>query len=479
MRFWGYLSLLALVIGAFYFNNPESLIYAEWIFVCVSLFTLSGVFFWSINHYQDWFNPIAVILGTAFIRLGLPAILYLTSELPVELQFAFYQIPESYWHMGWTLAQLGMLSLVLGWFTAPEFLKGRAQDFLKSVTTRLPLDRPSVAIAAVLFMILGLIFTIVFLRANFSDIGQALLSGNIRGPEFRAAGTSRYNFLATWMLYTGSVVLSAYLLGVKRTKWWIGLIPAIGVLVVLTPFGGRVVAFTPLVYALIMLWYRSETLKVHAFRDTLVIIATVIFLVTYAAFVLAFRGGGGLEAGLQAISLNGIKDYMTFSVWSEIGTLHPFAFAAYFGPDVLDGGTYPLMGGFVTSILFGQPGISPGMFMVQQLIYSGSEWGYHTGLIIDLFMNTGFVAAMVGCFAFGGVLRIVYESFRRSQRTPILLAGYALFSWQALWFFYESISVVFTLAISFVFLIALLFLAEILPEPGKHKARAFRSLDST
>ncbi|SOD02910.1 hypothetical protein SAMN05216486_10631, partial [bacterium JGI 053] len=290
-----------------------------------------------------------------------------------------------------------------------------------------------------------------------------IASGMIRKGA-RVGGTSRYSFLAGGLVTYGSLVASSYLLRVRRSPWPVALLPAFAATAVMSMFGGRVNALAPLAYAAFTLWYRADRRHLRTSRLLLTALACSVGFGLYSIFIAYYRSGLGLKAAGVVLSVKGIGTYLSKTLWYEAGILHPYTVATAFPPGVLEGQSLPLTLGFVGSVL-GIDGVRPGEFMVEAILGRTRlrAWGWHSGIIIDLYMNYGLFATVLGGILFGMLLRTVYSGFRHSSG-PVSTCFYVMLLWHFIWMYYEhtaaAMNVVF---INFPFVILILAAAPLLP----------------
>lgn len=455
--FIAWLVSVCLIFG-FAFLHGEA--WAGRIFMPTAAIVVVIALVWAATSSTDWFNPLTLLLASVILRVGSPWLLMNLGPPPPG--FSWISPAYEFWEQGVALAMFGTLAVVLGWFACSGRLRRSAATRMASLARRAPLTK-QVMVAAVLFTLAGLLFIGVFLLSSYSQPLEAVSSGIIRSAEGRAADTSRYRVLGADALVAGTSVLTAYLLIKKRARARFGLLPVAGASAVLTAFGGRVVALTPLAFGLIALWYRRRRSRMSLPHAFLAVGMVACFVMLYAPFVWAYRFGGGLTGGVDALSASSLADYVSFSIWYEAGALHPFALASFFGPGVLEGQTFAGLGGFVTEVWLGLDAVRPGAWMVQELTRSPEPWAIHSGLIVDLYMNVNVAAVLIGAFLFGVALRYVYSGFAAHRREPIVVLVYAIVTWWSFWIFYESITVFFPLLLTLLVLAVLFVASRLLP----------------
>jgi hypothetical protein len=193
----------------------------------------------------------------------------------------------------------------------------------------------------------------------------------------------------------------------------------------------------------------------------------------YFSFVAAYRGGSGAGAVRTALSGGGLRDYANSSMWTEIGTLHSYALAERLGAGEMHGSTYPEALGFVGQVL-GLHGDRPGQVIVKDFGPPfNSAWGFHTGLIVDVYTNSGLIWCLISGILFGAVLRAEYVGFRRANAGFGSIFLHCLCIWTLVWVYFESLIVLptqFQLALPTVALIILG--ARALPSARASRRRA-------
>jgi hypothetical protein len=397
--------------------------------------------------FRDALNPLTVLLVLVLVRIGLPSLLVLDPHVlpPADTPLSDFSVSREELIEAQELALLGVVAVIPGWYACPRWAVAGAQKVFQAVG-RVPTHDPRMIPGALAAFACGAIAAIVYLAANFGDPVGAALAGVAR--EGATAGTSRYGFAAVALLTTSSTFLVLYAAQRRpRLSWAATLAPALVATAILTVFGGRIVALTPLALGLVGARYlrRADPSDVtHRRRGLGKLLAAallVLALVAYAAFVLQYRGGGGASALGDVLSLSALGEYVEFSIWTELGTLHPYALAGRLGAGSLDGATYPTLLG-LSGTLLGIEGERPGIALVQRLGHGADpDWGFHTGLVVDVFLNSGLGAAVLAAGLFGALLRAEYEAFRRLPVAlgPTLL--HCLVLWTLVWIYFESISV--------------------------------------
>jgi hypothetical protein len=272
-------------------------------------------------------------------------------------------------------------------------------------------------------------------------------------------------------LITAALVLTLHLAARPNYPRVLTLLPALVAGSILTVFGGRIGALTPLGLAGLGLYYLKRARIAHAprrgARVTRVLAMTVILgglVFAYFSFVAAYRGGTGAGAVRTAFNGAALRDYAKSSMWTEVGTLHSYALAERLGGGAMAGSTYPEALGFVGQAL-DLHGERPGQVIVKEFGPPfDSAWGFHTGLIVDVFANSGLVWCLVAGILFGAVLRAEYVGFRRADGGFGSTFLHCLSLWTLVWVYFESLIVLptqFQLALPIVALI--IFGARVLP----------------
>jgi hypothetical protein len=418
----------------------------------------------SLRGERDWFNPLLLIIATWFLRIGLPA-LWLAFEPPPAEFIVMFHLSREHWEQGLALALVGMAAISLGWLIFPHFTRRLGQATVARIERTFRMDARTFLVALA-FILLGIVCIVVFLRMNFSSSSDAIATGAIRkSGRQREGGTSRYSFFAVALITYGSLAASTYLLVLRRSSWRLGMLPALAGTVVMSIFGGRVLALTPTAYALLVFWYRSDRRHIGTARVALVGVLGTLFFGFYSIFIAYYRVGFGFKAAGKVLSIDGLARYLSHTLWYEAGMLHPYAVATVFPPGVLKGASLPATLGFAGT-LAGINGVRPGAFMVESFFGNNPlhNWGWHTGLVIDTYMNYGLAAVVVVGIAFGMVLRTVHAGFRFAPRDPVVIALYVMLVWHFFWMFYEHTAATLNiLTISFPFLLLVVVTARLLP----------------
>lgn len=444
-------------------------------------FLVAGVVFLAVATVRearrrgDLLSPLVILVVSAALRLGVPALALWFQGPPKMLSWT--GIGDDEWWDGAELAIGGLCAVGVGWVGLPEWVSARAAAWVGRWRRVVEIDHQTFTVAVVA-MLLGIALLIVFLVLNYGDPVTPIVRGIIRLREFRQAGTSRYNAVGNALLVFSSVLMSAYLLHVRRAHWTVGLAPGVGAMLLLSPFGQRIGALAPACMCLMLLWYRQEGWHRAVRRIVVVAPLVALFLVIYVIVIGTYRGGGGVEGAGGSLSRDNILEYSEVLVWSEFGTLVPFALAASFDPGAIGTDVLRNIGGEMLEIFTGV-GVRPGVFLIEQRRVLGDYvWGIHTGLIIDMYLGVGWAGVVVGGIVFGMVVRLLYEAFFPYRGVGGVAVVYGLLTWSLVWVFYESVAGFATIVIRlFVFLGGLFMMSRILAAVvGRHRTLASSSV---
>jgi hypothetical protein len=400
------------------------------------------------KYLNDYLNPLTLLIFLCLLRIALPALFFPNMSSAVGTVIHDFVISDDELLQGQHLATIGLLAVALGWYSSPVAWGSVAWRGFRWFGSTLRPD-PRIAQACVLAFSAGVIITWLYLAINFGDPIAAFLSGVARGDA--APGTSRYGFLAVGLLVTSSVVLALTIASRPRASWVSILLPSLLAMAVLTVFGGRVVALTPVALAVIGGRYlrRSHTSGASGRPSTsrqvraigaVALLGLVVF--GYAAFVPQYRGGGGISALPAVLTESGLQDYAEFTLQDELDALNSYALAHRLGAGTMEGSTYPGVLG-AAGELAGLEAERPGTAIAQRFGPGAyrSEWGFQTGLVIDVYVNSGLLLTVAAAVLFGAVLRAEYEGFRRagSSLGSVFLHCFAI--WTIIWVYFESIVV--------------------------------------
>jgi hypothetical protein len=416
---------------------------------------------------KDGFNSLTVMLGLCLLTIGLP-FLALAIVLPDSEFLRSFGLSVDDLRDGAHLATAAMLGVVLGWHACPMWLTGLFGRAHAWAATWLR-DDPRLLPSGIVGFAAGCTAFVIFLMLNFGDPVSAVSSGVARGQV--APGTSRYGLAASAFLTTSSVLLGLQL-GRRWGRRAIVFAPALGAGALLTVFGGRLVALTPLILTIIGVRYLSPSPAPESraprqrplFATAGIGMLVVVGVISFMAFVPQYRGTGPTTV-TGSLGVSAVTQYFESRVWVELSDLHPYALALRLGEGALDGSTYYEMFGPVGELV-GLDGERPGGVIVRQFIpgQSGATWGIQTGLIVDVFVNTGMTGALLVTLLFGAILRADYVGFNATRRAFGSIFLHCLILWTMVLVYFESV-VSFLSLIQVALPIALLIsiLARLLP----------------
>jgi hypothetical protein len=424
--FFCWLTSSAFLLGilALWSEQPSLLLF----FLATGYSAALFAFVRTVRVWSDLFNPLSLVLAIGFLRFSCPGFLVLTGAEPpegVQLFFQLMRLSERDWQWGHALALTGLLAVVLGWILVPgRWVTGRWLNFHLA---------GGVKCAALASMVVGATALFMFVRANTSL--DVVTSGEFRGTTIQV-GTGKYFYLG-YLLITGSVLLSGYLL--TRGYKWISLVPVIVSAPLYWVLGGRVRATTALAASLFLLWYLSreqrgwERLALKPIHALLALVS--ILCVVWVLYVGAlYRGGLGIDAFRESLSLSGLWGYVEGSIFTDLGHLHSLAGAFAIGPGVLAGQTFMGNLSWPLEKLLPIPGRSAGVFIIETLVgFPGERWGVHASLIGDAYLNFGLGGMGIVMVLFGISLKLLYVKFREGilQSAVYILAllhGLQIFS---------------------------------------------------
>jgi oligosaccharide repeat unit polymerase len=388
------------------------------IFMTVAYSGILVAFGTTVVASRDIFNPLCFVLLIGIIRYSCPAFLLRVGIEPPEDIAQFYRLmrlSDSDWPWAHVLALTSLAGIVLGWFVMQGGASKPSQlNFSFSA---------GISHAALFGMLVGGAALVVFIVKKASL--AAIVTGAIRNATIQE-GTGVY-FRFIYMAIAGSILLSAYLL--ERNKRRIALIPVLACTLVLLTLGGRGRAITPLAAGLLLQWYRNRERNgwpVLHIKIKYIITGILVFLLAtwLFHFVALYRGGHGLSAFGQSLSLQGIWEYLQYSIFVEFGHLHSLAGAVVIGPGVLGGQTFLGSLTFPLSKLLPIPGRSAGVYIVETLVGFSTEdrWGLHASLIGDAYLNFGVIGIMLIMPLFGMLMKLLYSKFRRGTLNAALYA---------------------------------------------------------
>ena len=393
-------------LGLFAFSSRES--YIVPMFVSIGYLGIFVALGRAIVTSKDIFNPFCLILFIGVVRYCCPAFLRLLGIEPHEDVAVFYRLmglSDSDWFWAHVLVLTSFVGISLGWFLVQEH---RFETSVLDFSFRAGINH-----AALLAMVIGGAALAVFIVKNAS-LG-AILTGAMRNTTIQE-GTGVY-FRFIYMGIAGSILLTAYLL--KKSSTRVALIPVFVCTLLLLTLGGRGRAITPLLVGLLLLWYRSREQKgwpsLH-FRMKHIVMAILVFVLgTWLFhFIALYRGGHGLSAFKESLSLQGISEYLQYSIFVEFGHLHSLAGAVAIGPGVLEGRTFLGALTFPLSKFLPIPGRSAGVYIVETLVgfHGEDRWGLHASLMGDAYLNFGLLGIAIVMPLFGMMIKVLYAKFR-------------------------------------------------------------------
>jgi hypothetical protein len=378
------------------------LLLSGWLWLRAAYFALAYIALLSAaivtnRRWKDWLNPLTIVLFLGFVRYGLSGVLgFLGVEPDIPLLHSM-GVQEDDWLLAHVLALIGLVGAVIGWFIPARFPGVMIRGTVKSISTHLS---KGIGCSAALGMILGSMAVLIFVESNAS-LMEVVWTGGFRGTEIRE-GTGKYFYLGL-MLIASSVVCSAYL-AKARLVWWKALLPVFVAMLIYWPLGGRARALTPFAAGLLLVWYgRAETRPSIGKAIGLGMVGILFGLLTFVGQL--YRGGFGVEAVTQALSVRAILDYSGYALWNDLGQLYALAGAIKIGPASLGGRTFVAVL-WPFSELLNIPGRSAGIFIVESLVgFPGRRWGVHASLIGDAYLNFGPMGVVVLTSVYGSILR--------------------------------------------------------------------------
>lgn len=434
-----------------------------WFVLFFTAFTLiftSVLFIW---FTQDYFHPVSIFVFSFLIRLWFPAFLVMVGVEPYPFLGTEWWVGDA-WQKGFILGALANFTLILGWVLLPAGLKRRALTAVPDSVHRNSHKLPALRRAAWMGFGVGLAFYLFFFITNFGILGSidVLLSGVLRGGKAQLPGTSRYMFLARNFLTWSSLILSVIMYQSTGSLFG-GLLPLLTLSLLYIPFGGRVVAVIPLFMGLMALWYSGWRGR-RGFRAILLALMLVIGSIYIAPSIRAYRGGGGINALLEALSPSVVlHDNILF--WLETSMLHAYTYGVVFGP-----GSHTvsllryLFGGYTGYFLGISDEIVHGTYIVWRVTGVKPDWGIHTGLPVDYYMSFGLVPTMGAMLLLGWILKLLYHQLvlSRRDRSVVRLTVYVFIFWNFYWLVYERGLGLLTVYEGLVFLALILLAAELL-----------------
>jgi oligosaccharide repeat unit polymerase len=406
-----------------------------------------------IRKWRDLLNPLALLLLLAAIRYSLPAMLLTFNPDPDIETFRLMGLEAADWQMGHVLALVGMLGVSAGWLLTPD--RRRASRPLR---LRLPHRTSHPAIVG---MALGLVALVLFVSFN-SPLEVAIEEGSFRHASIEV-GTGVYYFLSL-SLISASVLLSNYLLTAGAYGWRVSLAPAMFTALSFFVLGGRVHSTVSIFAVLLLLWYIRQDRRRWAYPNVSRFIKWAIIVVIVALWFgnlgQLYRGGSGLGAFSESLSLQTFTDYTESTIYEDIGQLHALAGATKIGPGHMEINT------FIGAISWPLPDLldlrqsSAGAFIVEETLGffdPHHPWGFHASLMGDAYLNFGVFGLLLIIVAFGVLVKLVYVRFRSGH---LRASAYVLATTYSLRIFLESIEKWGELVPVLVYLFVIIFAAR-------------------
>ncbi|HET8580414.1 MAG TPA: O-antigen polymerase [Nitrospiraceae bacterium] len=405
MTFW--LASVAFGLGLFILWFRE--LFFLPLFLVTAHLAILAAFVGAARSWRDAFNPLCVILAIGFVRFDLPGLMLMWGADPQSEFLLAMRLSATDWQLGHVLALTGLLGIVLGWVMAP----GRSG---RMTALEFGLSRGA-GYAAVAAMTVGFAALLMFVGSNTSIV-DTLVSGGFRGTTVQV-GTGKFFFLS-FLLISGSVVLSGFLLPKRSGFKWTFLVPVILAMLSFWGLGGRGRAIVPLLAGLLLLWYfrreqkRWDRLSLR-FVSLVVVVAVPLFIWT-GYFGELYRGGLGLGGFLESFSLPGLRRYVQESIFLDIGHLHPLAGAVVLEPGLLAGTTFVHRLLWPLSQILELSGRSSGIVVVERLVGLGRQrWGLGISLMGDAYVNFGVPGIPIVMGLFGLLVKMLYVGFRRGS----------------------------------------------------------------
>ncbi|MEM5861154.1 MAG: O-antigen polymerase [Candidatus Aenigmatarchaeota archaeon] len=464
MRFLNILLIAVIGLGVFIYDVDKSGKNIVLSFIIINYVLISFIFkrLLTINLL----SPLLLLLGIAFLRYGISGIpVLLGMNPPYTTLFQFVKIDTQDWLNGLLLVFTGLYSVIVGWKVvidkAPKQLfKYKPEQW--STHYRVPVIVKSILLIA---MTIGLISLFVYTGKNVNwAIFEVILEGGIR-KRVITEGTGVYFHLAH-LAIVASVIISTlmYCEGKSIIR---SLFPSIITFGVFFTLGGRIRAVTP-IFASILAIYHLEGGR--GFRFLKMVSAKKIilgFLFLFVILTLFLAGVEYREEGINALNprnlLVKIKDYISLIVWEDIGNLYAIALVTQHEPGILRGMSFIGVLGPIAE-WFGLRGMSGGVFVISQYFSFGEkEWGTHTGLIGETFLNFGFLSIVLICFVFGLCLGWIEKKLLHSvyHRDPWKSSFFSILTVYFLRIFFEKVGRLFELWIVLSFFVGLYFLSKI------------------
>ena len=417
--------------------NFVDIIYV-YIFFVSSIIAIILTFTTYLRLYRDIFNPLLVIAMSMVIRILMPALSLLIFGSPKYLDWMNLWNEE--WLMGIVLSLLATNSIIFGYSITPRFLIEAYTNLAKWLSKYFITTDKKVVLSAKISIFIGFVFVIIFYISQGGSAGavaELVESGSLRNSA-EANGSYRYMYIGLGLIYCSSTFLCASFLEKKNRKAFSAFIPSMAGSLLLFPLGGRIVSLNPLIFGLTSFWQIRISNKNLSFSKLIRLLLGIIIFLVYSYFLVIYRAGLGADNVLGAFNVSSFSDYSDSLLWGDISIIPVYALASTHEPGSMGGATYPLVLGILGQFL-GIKGEIPGVFLVQNSFGNGPAWGPHTGMFVDIYLNSGIGFAIVGCAILGMNLRSIYQGLNNYFNTPIFVTLYTLLVWSFYWLFFESI----------------------------------------
>jgi hypothetical protein len=407
-----------------------------------------------VRKWLDLLNPLTLLLLFGAIRYSLPAFLLMFNPDPDVETFRLMGLQEADWQMGHVMALVGMLSATAGWLLVPD--KGRP---IRPLRFQLP-DRTGHA--AFVGMAVGLGALVLFVSFNTS-LDAAIQEGAFRHTTVHV-GTGVFYVLSLGLI-SCSVLLSSYLLTNRAYGWRASVVPVIFTALCFFVLGGRVGSAVSVLALLLLLWYIRQDRTNWAYPELRRfikwgVIAVVVGL-WFGNLGQLYRGGSGLGALTESLSVQTLSDYAERTTYEDIGQLHALAGATLIGPGRMEINTFLSAISWPLPDLFDLPQSSAGAFIVEDTMgfFDSHEWGFHASLMGDAYLNFGVPGMVLIVMGFGVLVKLLYVRFRTGNlRAPV----YVLAATYSLRIFLESVEKWGELIPVIVYLYAALYAARLI-----------------
>jgi hypothetical protein len=361
--------------------------------------------------WRDLLNPLTVLLVLSGLRFALPALLVSINGEPNIEVIQLMSLEEFDWQLGQMLALAGVSGVALGWSLIPPRIGS------EPLTLRGPRGGFYVGIVA---MCVGIISLFLFIGGN-TLVDEAIVAGVFRETSVQA-GTGRYFFLSLTLI-SGSVVATRYLL-TRSTMIFASLAPVAIATVSFFVLGGRVRAAVPLIGAGLLIWYLRQQRRGWGrarLGRILISMGIALLLATWFGHLgRLYRGGEGLRALGESLSLQGLSDYVEESVYVDVGQLHTLAGATALGAGAAGNDSFIGAITWPVSDLLNQPSAGAGVFILERTSRMQFVAGLHPSLIGDSYLSFGITGLILFTVGFGAISKLWYVRFRSGSLDPCL-----------------------------------------------------------